>query len=145
MRVLLATRNDAKLEELRRMVAARGVEVVGLADVPAFPEAPEVGATFEENALAKARDAATATGLVAVADDASEKDVEVAATVQGKSAKVVIEVVSPEKLAALLATGQKAENDDAAVAVVTTTSLGAREATATDSSKKRKAIFLGVV
>ena len=69
MRVLLATRNDAKLEELRRMVAARGVEVVGLADVPAFPEAPEVGATFEENALAKARDAATATGLVAVADD----------------------------------------------------------------------------
>jgi XTP/dITP diphosphohydrolase len=69
VKVLLATRNDAKLAELRRLVGAQGVEVVGLADVPEFPEAPETGATFEENALAKARDAAAATGLVAVADD----------------------------------------------------------------------------
>lgn len=69
MKVLLATRNDAKLEELRRMVSAQGIEIVGLDDVPEFPEAPETGATFEENALAKARDAAAATGLVAVADD----------------------------------------------------------------------------
>jgi len=37
--------------------------------VPAFEEAPETGATFEENALAKARDAYAATGLPAVADD----------------------------------------------------------------------------
>ena len=50
------------------MTASQGLEVIGLADVPEFPEAPEVGATFEENALAKARDAAAATGLVAVAD-----------------------------------------------------------------------------
>ena len=63
MRVLLATRNDAKLAELRRLVGGRGLEVVGLDDVPEFPEAPETGATFEENALAKARDAAAATGL----------------------------------------------------------------------------------
>ncbi|WP_433782890.1 RdgB/HAM1 family non-canonical purine NTP pyrophosphatase [Actinomycetospora sp. CA-101289] len=69
MKVLLATRNDAKLAELRRLVGAQGIEVVGLADVPEFPETPETGATFEENALAKARDAAAATGLVAVADD----------------------------------------------------------------------------
>lgn len=69
VRILLATRNDAKLAELRRLVDGRGFEVVGLDDVPEFPEAPETGATFEENALAKARDAAAATGLVAVADD----------------------------------------------------------------------------
>jgi XTP/dITP diphosphohydrolase len=69
MRVLLATRNDAKLAELRRLVDGQGFEVVGLDDVAEFPEAPETGATFEENALAKARDAAAATGLVAVADD----------------------------------------------------------------------------
>jgi len=69
VRILLATRNDAKLAELRRLVDGRGFEVVGLDDVPDFPEAPETGATFEENALAKARDAAAATGLVAVADD----------------------------------------------------------------------------
>lgn len=71
-RVLLATRNAKKLVELRRILAAEGVggvEVVGLQDVRPFPEAPETGATFEENALLKARDAALATGLPAVADD----------------------------------------------------------------------------
>ena len=70
--LLLATRNPGKLAELRRMLDAAdvsGVRVVGLADVPAFPEEPETGATFAENALAKARDAAGATGLPAVADD----------------------------------------------------------------------------
>ncbi|GAB3672701.1 RdgB/HAM1 family non-canonical purine NTP pyrophosphatase [Saccharopolyspora tripterygii] len=71
-RLLLATRNQKKLVELRRILDAEGVtglEVVGLADVPEFPEAPETGATFEENAVAKAADAARATGLPAVADD----------------------------------------------------------------------------
>jgi XTP/dITP diphosphohydrolase len=68
--VLLATRNPGKLVELRRMLADAGaLRVLGLADVAAFPEAPETGATFGENALAKARDAAQATGLPAVADD----------------------------------------------------------------------------
>ena len=46
-----------------------GVTLLSLADVPPFDEAPETGATFEANALAKARDAYTATGLPAVADD----------------------------------------------------------------------------
>jgi XTP/dITP diphosphohydrolase len=66
-RILVATRNPGKLVELRRMLT--GFDVVGLADVPEFPEAPETGATFAENALAKARDAASATGLPSVADD----------------------------------------------------------------------------
>ena len=69
MKVLVATRNAGKLAELRRMLADGPVEVVGLADVPEFPDAPETGATFAENALAKARDAAMATGLPSVADD----------------------------------------------------------------------------
>jgi XTP/dITP diphosphohydrolase len=69
VKVLLATRNAGKLAELRRMLADGPVEVIGLADVPEFPEAPETGATFAENALAKARDAAAATGMPAVADD----------------------------------------------------------------------------
>ncbi|MFD2421118.1 RdgB/HAM1 family non-canonical purine NTP pyrophosphatase [Amycolatopsis pigmentata] len=72
MRLLLATRNAKKLDELRRILAAEGVsgvEVLGLADVDEFDEAPETGATFEENALAKARDAVAATGIAAVADD----------------------------------------------------------------------------
>jgi XTP/dITP diphosphohydrolase len=70
VKLLLATRNPGKLVELRRiLVDASGLDVVGLADVPEYPEAPETGATFAENALAKARDAAEATGLPSVADD----------------------------------------------------------------------------
>ena len=74
-RVLLATRNAAKLEELRRIVDAqingtpRIVELVGLADVVSYDEAPETGATFTQNAEAKARDGANATGLLTIADD----------------------------------------------------------------------------
>jgi XTP/dITP diphosphohydrolase len=69
--LLLATRNAGKLAELQRLLASAvpGVEVVGLRDVPEYPEAPETGATFEENALLKAREAVRYTGLPAVADD----------------------------------------------------------------------------
>jgi XTP/dITP diphosphohydrolase len=70
-RLLLATRNAGKLAELQRLLttAVPGVEVLGLRDVPEYPEAPETGATFEENALLKAREAVRYTGLPAVADD----------------------------------------------------------------------------
>jgi XTP/dITP diphosphohydrolase len=70
-RLLLATRNAGKLAELRRLLEAAvpGVEVIGLRDVDDYPEAPESGATFEENALLKAREAVRYTGLPAVADD----------------------------------------------------------------------------
>jgi XTP/dITP diphosphohydrolase len=68
--VLLATRNAKKLAELRRILAGVvRVELLGLDDVPAYDEAPETGATFADNALLKAREAARHTGLVAVADD----------------------------------------------------------------------------
>lgn len=70
--LLLATRNGHKLAELRRILAAANIDdvgVLGLSDVPEFPEAPETGATFADNALAKAADAAAASGIPAVADD----------------------------------------------------------------------------
>jgi XTP/dITP diphosphohydrolase len=70
--LLVASRNPKKLAELRRVLDAAGVSglrLLSLDDVPAFDEAPETGATFEDNALAKARDAFRATGLAAVADD----------------------------------------------------------------------------
>lgn len=66
--VVLATRNAKKLGELRRILGDR-VQVLGLADVPAFAELPETGATFEENAADKARQAARETGRLALADD----------------------------------------------------------------------------
>jgi XTP/dITP diphosphohydrolase len=70
-RVVLATFNAKKLEELRRILrpALPDVAVVGLADVATYVEPRETEATFEGNALLKARAAYTATGLVAVADD----------------------------------------------------------------------------
>ncbi|MEU7782966.1 RdgB/HAM1 family non-canonical purine NTP pyrophosphatase [Amycolatopsis sp. NPDC049159] len=71
-KLLLATRNAKKLGELRRILEAEGIsgiEVLGLADVPSFPEAPETAPDFEGNAVAKARDAVAATGLPAIADD----------------------------------------------------------------------------
>lgn len=71
MRLLLASRNRKKLEELRRILtpALPGVEVVGLDDVEPYDEVAESGATFEENALIKAREGRLRTGLATVADD----------------------------------------------------------------------------
>ena len=66
--LLLATRNAKKLGELRRM-AGEWIRVIGLDDVPTFPELPETGATFEENAQVKAVQAAAETGLWSLADD----------------------------------------------------------------------------
>jgi XTP/dITP diphosphohydrolase len=69
--LLVASRNRKKLAELRRVLDGAGVAMtlLSLDDVAPFDEAPETGATFQENALAKARDAFRATGLPSVADD----------------------------------------------------------------------------
>jgi XTP/dITP diphosphohydrolase len=66
-RVVLATRNQGKVAELRRIVTR--VELVGLDSYPDAPEVPETELTFEGNALLKARAIAEFTGLPAVADD----------------------------------------------------------------------------
>ncbi len=70
-KVVLATHNAKKLAELRRIFAEAdvGVEVVGLGEVAEYPEPEETEFTFEGNALLKARAAADATGLPALADD----------------------------------------------------------------------------
>jgi len=71
-RLLIASRNRKKLSELHRVLDGAGItglELLTLDDVPPFEEAPETGATFEENAIAKARDAFAATGIPALADD----------------------------------------------------------------------------
>ncbi|HCU97473.1 MAG TPA: non-canonical purine NTP pyrophosphatase, RdgB/HAM1 family [Actinobacteria bacterium] len=70
-RIIFATRNPAKLAELRRILAAArvGVEVGDLEEFPEMPEVAETGRTFAENALLKARAVAAFTGLPAIADD----------------------------------------------------------------------------
>jgi XTP/dITP diphosphohydrolase len=67
-RLVLATRNDGKLRELARILDSK-VRLAGLGSFPGAPDVPETGATFEENALLKARAIAEYTGLPAVADD----------------------------------------------------------------------------
>ena len=69
--LLVASRNRKKLAELRRVLDGAGVAMtlLSLDHVAPFDESPETGATFEQNALAKARDAFRATGLPSVADD----------------------------------------------------------------------------
>jgi len=63
--VILATRNPHKLREFRRVIGEDR-----LSELPAEVElGPEIGETFAENALAKARTAAQATGRVSIADD----------------------------------------------------------------------------
>lgn len=72
-RVVLATRNGHKVEELRGILAVTcdelGLEIVGLDDYPEAPDVVEDGITFEQNATLKAASAAAITGLPALADD----------------------------------------------------------------------------
>lgn len=65
--VLLATNNAGKVAELRRILGPYGLRLVGIDG--SYEPGPETGATFEDNALAKAREAVRHTGLPAVADD----------------------------------------------------------------------------
>lgn len=65
MRVVLATRNPGKVGELARILAPYRLQLEG-AD---YDPGPETGATFAENALAKAREGVQHTGLPSMADD----------------------------------------------------------------------------
>ena len=71
-KLLLATRNKGKIEEFRRIldaVAPGEIELVGLDQFPDLHDVIEEGATFQENALKKAREMSLATGIPAIADD----------------------------------------------------------------------------
>jgi XTP/dITP diphosphohydrolase len=71
--LLLATANRKKLAELQRILdvalGSSRVTLIGLGDVDNYPDVPETGLTFGENALIKAREGVKRTGLPTVADD----------------------------------------------------------------------------
>ncbi len=67
--LIVATRNKGKIHEIAALLAGLVDQVSCAADYADFPETIEDGATFEENALKKAREAARFTGLPALADD----------------------------------------------------------------------------
>jgi XTP/dITP diphosphohydrolase len=66
-KLVLASHNAGKLREIRALVAPYGMEAISAADL-GLPEPEETGTTFAENALLKARAAATA-GYPALSDD----------------------------------------------------------------------------
>ena len=67
-RLVLASSNEGKIREIRRVLSPLGIEVTPQAELH-VPEADEPHETFIENALAKARHASSLTGLPALADD----------------------------------------------------------------------------
>ena len=72
MKLLIATKNRGKVQEIRALMGAgiqRDVEVVTLADVPTVVEPREDGKTFAENARIKALHYARALKILCVADD----------------------------------------------------------------------------
>lgn len=71
-KLLLATRNQGKIIEFRRIldaIAPGEIELIGLDQFPDLHDVEETGTTFEENSLLKARQMSEATGLPAIADD----------------------------------------------------------------------------
>ena len=69
MKLVLASKNRKKLEEMQTILSAMGVEVVMEADVGVDVDVEETGSTFEENAALKATAVMQASGLPAIADD----------------------------------------------------------------------------
>lgn len=70
MKVILASRNEGKLREMRIILSKYGMDVVSRDDagIPAF-EVEETGTTFEENSYLKAKAIMEASGCPTIADD----------------------------------------------------------------------------
>ena len=71
-KLVLATRNQGKITEFRRILdelAPGQIDLIGVDQFPDLVDVVETGATFEENSLLKSRYTCLATGLPAIADD----------------------------------------------------------------------------
>ncbi len=69
MKLVVASRNEHKLAEIRTILTHLGVEVCSEEEVGVTLEVEETGTTFEENSMLKAKAVMEATGLAAMADD----------------------------------------------------------------------------
>lgn len=67
--MVIATRNQGKLREIKVILTPLGLKLLSLKDFPELPEIVEDGVTFAENAEKKAREVAQKTGCMTVADD----------------------------------------------------------------------------
>ena len=69
LHIVIATKNRHKIRELGQLLAVPGIRWRSLREFPEVRDVPERGRTFDANAVTKARAAAQATGLLALADD----------------------------------------------------------------------------
>jgi XTP/dITP diphosphohydrolase len=69
MKIVLATHNKKKVEEIRRITVDLPVSILSLDDYPDCPETVEDKDTFEGNAVKKAVEVCQCTGKIALADD----------------------------------------------------------------------------
>ena len=69
MKVVLASKNKHKLEEISRITEKFGIELVLQSELGIDIDVEETGTTFEENSLIKAEAVMKATGMPALADD----------------------------------------------------------------------------
>ena len=67
--VVIATRNEGKLREIKDILASWSFKILSLKDFAWIPQIIEDGSTFAENAAKKAREVARQTGRLAIADD----------------------------------------------------------------------------
>ncbi len=68
-KILLASNNSGKIKEFKELLAPSGVDILSLKELNIDSNPPEEGLTFLENALIKARHAATLSGYPTIADD----------------------------------------------------------------------------
>jgi hypothetical protein len=87
-------------------------------------------------------------GNVVIGEDAPEGDVEITASIGGRSAAVTVEVASKARYEALLKSGEFDESGEAAQAAsvaIASNTIGAKSAVAEDRATSRKAMFVGIV
>lgn len=69
MKIVLATRNENKIQEMSEILKDTGIELLSLEDFKDIPEIIEDKETFKDNALKKAREIFKSTGIISLADD----------------------------------------------------------------------------
>ena len=68
MKIILASKNQDKIIEIKKILVNSDIELLTSNDID-IPEVEETGSTFVENAILKARSASKVTGLASIADD----------------------------------------------------------------------------
>jgi XTP/dITP diphosphohydrolase len=131
MRLILASRNEHKLRELRRVLAGRegsGLDLQLDALPPEVELPPEEGESFAENAIAKARAARAATGEAVIADDSGIEAASLDGAPGVRSARFAGEdATDAENLALLL--DQLRDESDRGVAYVCALAYAGRDGT----------------